>query len=110
MASLGTLLLIGKSGKKYEFAIYEIGTSFKAIGGVYTFTKQYKKSDGNFSHGTIYVGETEDLSTRFDNHHKQECIGRENANCISVHPDENGESRLAKEKDILENYDWKCND
>ena len=110
MASLRKLTLTGKSGTKYQFEIYEIGTSFSAIGGVYAFTKRYEKSDGNFSHGTIYIGETEDLSTRFDNHHKQGCIERENSNCISIHPDENEESRLAKEKDILENYEWTCND
>ncbi|MGC2517256.1 MAG: hypothetical protein WA383_22260, partial [Terriglobales bacterium] len=42
------------------------------------------------------VGETGDLSTRFDDHHKADCFAQHNANCICTHGDEDEESRLAK--------------
>ena len=110
MASLGTIIFTGKNGKKYEFDIYEFGTKFKPLSAVYFITNRIKQSDNSYNHTRIYVGETDDLSTRFDNHHKDNCFKKHKANCTCIHLDNSEKSRLEKEKDLIENYHPLCND
>ena len=109
MAKLGTLALKGDSGQTYEFNVYSYDTKFKAVGAVYGITRR-TLSGGNYDHTTIYIGETGDLSTRFDDHHKESCFTEHNANCKCTHPDENEDSRLKKEADLINNYIPPCND
>ncbi len=110
MAKLGDLTVAGESGQDYKFEVYPQGTSFKEVGAVYLVTKRTHKPDGTGAHEFLYVGETGDLSTRFDGHHKQECFDENGANCICVHVDSSQKSRLAKESDLLGAHDWPCND
>ena len=56
----------GLSGRQYEYRIYPLGTNFKAVPGNYIFAKETAQG----RHSPIYIGETADLSERFDNHHK----------------------------------------
>ena len=100
----------GKSGEKYRFNVYPMGQAFKAVGAVYAVTRRSKNSSGLYSHEIIYVGETGDLSTRFDDHHKADCFAQHNANCICTHGDEDEESRLAKEDDLIRQQNPPCND
>ncbi len=65
----------GKSGTTYTFTVYDLATTFRPIGGVYLFLK---------NRNPVYVGQTGDLSTRFDNHHKASEITRNGASCIAV--------------------------
>lgn len=109
MAKLGELVLEGASGASYTFSVYPWGTNFKAIAGVYYVSKREAKSDGGGTHTKIYVGQTEDLSERFDNHHRADCFRRHGANCISVHLDDDEDSRLAKESDLINALDPPCN-
>ena len=93
MAKLGGITFKGASGKTYEFTIYSWGTTFKAVAAVYVITKRYKKSsDDGYTHTVLYVGETSDLSKRFDDHHKADC------------------TRLEIEDDLIKSYDPTCND
>jgi predicted site-specific integrase-resolvase len=62
-----------------------------------------------YSHTRIYVGQTEDLSTRFDNHHKEACFDKHNKNCVCVHGEEDEDTRLEIEKDLIDKYDPPCN-
>lgn len=111
MAKFGTVSFTGASGKKYDFNAYSWGTSFKqSYGAVYFITKRSKNPKGGYSHTEIYVGQTEDLSTRFDDHHKQNCFNRYNANCICIYGEQNENTRLEIEQDLLDNYDLPCND
>ena len=105
MAKTGTLTLEGCSGKTYEFEIYPIDTNFKVLGAIYFISKRE-----NRNYERIYVGITEDLSTRFDNHHKQDCFDKHEANCISIHLNQSKKERELIEKDILCKYNFKCND
>lgn len=109
MGKLGTITFKGKSGNEYSFNVYPFNTDFKAIGAVYFVTQRTEKSDGTGSHTRIYVGETGDLSERFDNHHKQDCFDKHNANCICVHSESNEKTRLEKESDLIDNYNPPCN-
>lgn len=103
------LTITGKSKKTYKFIIYTFDTEFKAVGGIYIFTRRHKDRD-KYSHNFIYCGNTDDLSTRFDNHHKAACIERNNANCLCVMSVSTEEERTAIEKDILEGNDFTCNE
>lgn len=105
MSKIGTITLKGCSGQNYEFSIYPLGTNFKSIGGVYYISKRIDKT-----HSHIYLGTTEDLSSRFDDHHKQRCFNRNGANCISVHVNQSKEGRELIEKDILCKYNFACNE
>ncbi len=110
MVKLGTVTFTGASGSTYEFNSYAFGTIFKEnYGAVYFITNRDQNDDGSYSHERIYVGETEDLSTRFDDHHKQDCFDQNNANCICIHGEQNEKIRLNIERDLIDNYNPPCN-
>jgi hypothetical protein len=100
----------GKSGKTYEFDIFKLDTSFNPIGGIYIFTRRYKRLDSKYYHELIYCGKTNDLSTRFDNHHKKDCIEKNKANCVCVKSVSSEQERTNIEQDILLGNNFKCNE
>lgn len=111
-----TITIKGMSGTNYIFNVYgfarfsDLKDAFKSIPALYAFTRRFPTSAISYTHDLVYVGETGDLSTRFDNHHKQECIVRSNANCICIHSFHGTQSeRLAAETDILNAFDLPCN-
>ena len=110
MAKLGALTLTGASGQTYDFEVYTFDTDFNAVGAVYAITHRAQKEDGSYSHAVIYIGETGDLSTRFDDHHKKDCFAQYNANCKCIRLDDDEDSRRAKEADLIAKYNPPCND
>ncbi|MHC1622985.1 MAG: GIY-YIG nuclease family protein [Candidatus Methanospirareceae archaeon] len=110
MAKLGTITFTGASGTDYEFNVYLWDISFKKDhGAVYIVTKRTQKSDGGHFHTIIYVGQTGDLSTRFNDHHKQECFDSNNKNCVCVYGEQDEDACLEIEQDLIDNYDPPCN-
>lgn len=108
---MATLTVKGELGKEYEFSIHSLNTKFREVGGIYVFTRRYKKSsDQKFYHDLIYCGKTNDLSNRFKSHHKEDCIKRNNANCICFMVVTTEQERKAIEADILSGNDFKCNE
>jgi hypothetical protein len=108
MAKIADATFTGASGSKYTFGVYPFGTTFKAVGAVYTFTVR-TVANGKGTHSFIYIGQTGDLSERLDDHHKAICIKRNNPNCICVHADSNEKSRLAIETDLIAGNQTLCN-
>lgn len=110
-----TVSIQGMSGTSYIFNLYgftkfsELKDAFNEIPALYVFTR--RSWNGQiYTHNIIYVGETERLSTRFYNHHKESCIMNNNANCICIHTFYGTQSeRQAAETDILNAYDLPCN-
>lgn len=104
---MSTVTWTGKSGRTYDFTLYPIGTTFKAVAAVYIFTKE----TSNRRWAPIYIGETSDLSQRFDNHHAMPCIKRNGATHICVYTEGMSDLRRRKavEADLLANYDPPCN-
>ena len=111
-----TMTLTGKSGKEYEFDLWsfedfdDVKGAFEGS-GLYVFTRRYL--DGNkYKHNRIYLGETGDYSTRFDNHHREQCIRKHGANCIGLYsmPNSTEKQRKDAENDLLEAYNFPCND
>lgn len=110
MAKIADLDISGESGTSYKFAIYPFDTSWKDdVDCVYAVTKRTKKSGGGGSHAYIYIGQTDDLKARLEDHHKQQCFEEHNANCICVHRESSESKRLEIEDDILKNHSWPCN-
>ena len=100
-----TVVWGGRSGQKYTYYVYEIGTNLKAAGGNYIFAKVV---GGVWV--PVYIGQTSDLSTRFDNHHKMPCIRRNGATHIHAHLNALERDRLAEEADLLAGRTTSCND
>ncbi len=110
MASLGTLSVSGQSGSTYDFKIYPLGTTFDPVAAVYLITKRTPVSGDGGAHIYIYIGETNDLSTRLNEHHKADCFENHNANCICIHKEDREQKRLRIKNDIYRRCQPHCND
>ena len=110
MASLGSVAVIGKSGRKYDFEVYEINLSWDIVPAVYIVTRRSNNSKGGYKHTAIYIGQTDNLQERFENHHKQDCFDRYNANCLCIYEVSVENTRLAIEDDLLSAHRTECND
>lgn len=108
-----SLTVVGISKTEYKFDVYSISNfddiDFDADGGVYIFTRRYD-DNGKYRHHIIYCGKTNDLSSRFNNHHKEKDIIKHHANCICVKIVSTENERDKIEKDILEGNNFPCND
>ncbi len=101
-----TIMWEGQSGKSYEYWIYRLPPNFDAKPGNYIFAREV--SPGRFS--PVYIGETNDLSQRFDNHHKAQCIEDKGATHIHAHVNSGGEAlRRAEEADLVARWKPTCN-
>jgi len=107
--------LKGLSGKCYEFHIWffsdfdDVKRTFTGK-GLYLFTRRF--SEGVVvRHYYLYLGETGDYYTRYDNHHKEKSIMSHMANCIAFYPMLNSSEseRIEAETDLLRAYDFPCN-
>jgi len=97
----------GQSGQTYLYGIHEIDTTHKSVPGNYIFAKETKPRTWE----AVYIGQTDDLSERFDNHHKMPCIHRNGATHIHTHESSPDESvRQAEETDLIQYNHPICND
>ena len=87
-----------------------LNTDFNPVGAVYFITRRTTKPDGGGTHTHIYVGQTSDISQRLDSHHKINCFLEHNANCICIYREDNENTRVRIEADLIENYNPPCND
>jgi hypothetical protein len=110
MVRFGIAHARGESGKEYSLLVYPWGTNFKkGFGAVYFVTNRYRKKEGTHIHGGIYVGQTEDLSTEFHDHHKQSCFDQYKANCVCIDEEEDKDSRSHIVQDLIDKYNPPCN-
>ncbi|MEM1000012.1 MAG: GIY-YIG nuclease family protein [Bacteroidota bacterium] len=108
MSKLGTIDIAGKDGHVYSFKVYEWGTKFNQVPGVYMVSRR-SANGRTYSHEFIYVGETEDMSGRFSHHHRQKCFDAKRKNAICFHRCANADERLAIERNIRLKQDPPCN-
>lgn len=109
MTKIGTITYKGKSKTDYRFNLYPMGTGFNNIGAIYIVTKR-EVNEGKGTHTLLYVGQTEDMSNRFDDHHKQDCFDSRGGNCIGVYQLSTQKERDAVEQDLIAAYNPPCND
>lgn len=110
MAKIGTIIYRGSSGKEYAFDVYPMKSDFDAIYAIYIVTKREEKSGGGGTHAHLYVGQTTDLSTRFDGHHKQDCFDEKGGNTICVHQVSTQNELDTIEEDLIKGLQPTCND
>jgi hypothetical protein len=106
MVKQASVTLTGVSGRSYNFEVFPWGTQFNRVGAVYTVLR--RRPEGNYD--ILYIGETGDLSERFDDHHKQACFNRNGKTHLGVRPEPSESGRLAIETDLVRNYKTPCND
>ena len=99
----------GASGAEYDFNVYSFDTSFTEIEAVYIVTNRQKTLDSYF-HDLIYIGQTDNLKERFENHHKANCFEENKANTICVHQEATEKIRLLIEEDLIKGNHTPCND
>lgn len=103
---VATIEWTGASGRTYKHWIYKLPPNFKAEPGNYVFAREV--SPGRWA--PVYIGETADLSERFDAHHKAECIRRNGATHIHAHLNSKGKAaRQAEEADLIARWKPSCN-
>lgn len=98
------LTFYGRDRQQYQFFVYPNTTAFRAVPAIYAFLTS---DDG---HGCVlYIGQTHDLSTRFENHHKWEDATRLGFKFIGVCPmDAHNLDRV--ERSLIQAYFPPCND
>lgn len=97
----------GASGRVYQYWVYSIDDfSFKAEPGNYIFAKETKPD----TYTPIYIGQTADLSERFDAHHEMSCVRLFGATHIHAHRSSGKEeARTAEESDLIQKWHPLCN-
>ncbi len=111
MSKIENVTFIGDSGSEYTFASYPKGTVFNDVGGVYVFTKQYRDRQSVIRYAPLYIGQTESFSDRLtESHEKWDCAEENGYNTVCVYVDQDEESRLSIERDLLKNYRTPCNE
>lgn len=105
MADIPTIQWPGKSGNKYTYWIYKLGASFKEEGGNYIFAKETEPHTWI----PIYIGQTENLDERLEDHEKAKCAKRNGATHIHSHLNPKKENRLAEETDLIQKWNPICN-
>jgi len=107
MAEERTMNWKGKSGKEYKYWIWDINTRFESASANYIFAKE--TSPNNFQ--AIYIGETGDISERFENHEKWGCITKYGATHVHTHKSSpEKKDRCVEESDLLAIRTTSCND
>lgn len=102
-----TITWKGASGEDYKYWIYPIGKDFDQVPGNYIFAKEGNPNQWY----PIYIGETGDLSERFDNHHRITCIKRNGATHIHAHKSSGvAADRRLEESDLIAKWRTSCND
>jgi hypothetical protein len=99
-----TTTMTGDSGEAYEFEVYALDAKLDAVGTVYAVTRKEGKR-----HVPLYFGQTGDMSNRLNGHHKSECFDEKEADFLCVHRDDDRDSRLKKELDLIIRYHPTCN-
>jgi hypothetical protein len=109
MAKLGTIVLVGTSGERYEFGAYLREDAFKPIGAVYALAKRIPFAEREAEYTWIYIGETGDLSLRPLSPEHKACIDENEANCLCLCPEENARKRATIVRDLVAAYQPPCN-
>lgn len=101
-----TIMWPGASGKEYKYWISLIDSSFKDGPGNYIFAKEISPNRWT----PIYIGETDSLKNRLNNHEKLPCVKRYGGTHIHAHTTPGGENvRKAEEADLLIKWNTPCN-
>ena len=96
----------GASGVTYSYTVFEWPKTFNTDKpGNFIFSRLV---GGQWQ--AIYVGETDDLSKNYSEHHALSCIEAQGVTHIHAHFSERGQDeRLFEKRDLIETYEPPCN-
>ena len=95
-----------KSGTRHRFWIYRRGAKFnEPCPGIYIYARETSPHKWI----PIYIGQTENVNVRLTNHEQQECVDQNGATHIHVSIITDEKSRLAIEKDLIQQWKPVCN-
>ena len=97
--------LTGGSRRTYDFYLFHVDVTLGQGAGCYAFIEATKTG-----YSLVYIGETGDLSERFDSHHKGRCIKRHGATWKGVYRTASKAQAQRVEGDLLRRYSPPCND
>jgi len=109
MPKLGTVTLIGVSGKRYEFSVYLREDAFKPLGAVFFLAKRIPIAEGEAEYTWVYVGESADLSQRPLSDKHKPCVDANEANSLCLYMEDDAQARAAIVADLARAYDPPCN-
>ncbi len=99
----------GKSGRKYSFESFPVGTQFNQVSGVYIACRHLVT--GNFE--ALYVGEAQSLDDRLNagsnNHEGLRCAARKGMTHIAALRVNGDAERLRVETDLRHGLNPSCN-
>jgi len=99
------IIVPGATGNNYQFRVYEWGTLFNPVCAVYLILS---KSNPEI-YTILYVGQTSDLSCRFDFHHKQACFDRQHKTHVGVLVEKSEARGLLIKADLIDGHRPVCN-
>ncbi len=108
MAKISDATFVGTSGEQYKFEVFTTESKFENVGALYVFTKRTEQ-DGKGMQKFLFIGQTRRLEEAMLKHEKWKCLELNGVNCVCVHLDEDEESRLKKEADLLQANTTPCN-
>lgn len=99
----------GKSGQKYEFETYPVGTQFYKVSGVYIACKRLISG----SYEALYVGEAQSLYDRLNagaaHHDGLKCAARRSMTDIGAFVVSGDPQRMRVETDLRHSLNPPCN-
>lgn len=102
-----TITWEGESGNNYKYWILPIDSSFKDEPGNYIFAKETEPN----TWVAVYIGQTDSLKKRLENHNEDSCVQRNGATHIHAHTNSSGEdARKSEEQDLIPKWKPTCND
>lgn len=104
MFPLGHTVLVGKTGRRYQFSVFNKDQEFLEIEAVYVFLKFHEARPV-----PLYIGQTDNLKKRLSNHEKLLCVALNGYTHIAIMHVPNGYERLQIETDLIHAYNTPCN-
>ena len=105
----------GQSGTVYEFKVHELSQNWQnqsklfaenGLSAIYIFSRLEANK-----YLAIYIGQASDLNKRLTkNHHKINCILQQKVTHIHIYGEQNEVSRRIIEQDLIDRYQFLCND
>lgn len=106
MSNIPTYNWTGKSGKRYTYYVYPVGSKFAEKPGNYGFCK--KNAAGNWV--PRYFGQSGNLRDRLGKHEKEVCAIANGATHVHAHLNAHETDHLAEERDLIRRFNPACNE
>jgi len=103
MAKYGDLMLSGRSGEKYCFQTWPLGTRFRSVGAVFFLTRRVfnNKTYRRASHEVIFIGHTASMSDPLGTLSQLVAFEKHGANCVCVYPATDEVQRMTIVNDLI---------